>query len=67
MSDSPVALCPRCGELLSVFESEAGLYLGCTDECLWASEPIGAVGDPIDLEPILREIDRQTQNDPDAT
>lgn len=32
------ALCPRCGEMLRVFEAELGVYLGC-EECLWMSEP----------------------------
>lgn len=32
------ALCPRCGEMVRVFEAAYGMYLGC-EECLWMSEP----------------------------
>ncbi|MEX1078508.1 MAG: hypothetical protein WED09_05320 [Homoserinimonas sp.] len=32
--------CPNgCDEILSIFNCEAGWYLGCA-ECLWASEPM---------------------------
>lgn len=35
----PIAECPNgCDELLSVYECELGIYLGCA-ECLWMSEP----------------------------
>jgi len=45
MSDSPLAICPRCGAMVQVYEAGAGLYLGWPEvACSWMSTPI-------DLEP----------------
>lgn len=66
MSDSP-AICPRCGAMVSVYEAAAGLYLGCPEVgCAWMTKPINLEPGDGDIEPILREIERMEQNDPDA-
>lgn len=37
MTSSP-ALCPLCGEMLEVYEADAGIYLGCPELlCGWMS------------------------------
>ena len=68
MSDSPLAICPRCGAMVQVYESGAGLYLGCPEVgCSWMSTPIDLEPGGGDIEAILREVERMEQNDPDAT
>lgn len=68
MSDSPLAICPRCGAMVAVYEADAGLYLGCPEVgCSWMSDPIDLEPGVGDIEAILRDIERMEQNDPDAT
>lgn len=67
MSDSPLAICPWRVAMVAVYEAAAGLYLGCAEVgCAWMSTPINLDPEPGDLEPILREIERMEQDDPDA-
>lgn len=55
MSDSPLAICPRCEAMVEVYESQAGLYLGCPEPaCLWMSEQINLAPGESDLETALR-------------
>lgn len=57
MTSSP-ALCPLCGSMLAVYESEAGAYLGCDEPgCLWMSVPLHLdETSAADLEDVLGEV-----------
>lgn len=59
------ALCPRCGALLQVFQSDAGLYLGCDEPfCGWMSEPIDLA--PGEVVAVVDAVVDETRSTRDA-